>query len=263
MKKILSLFLILSTFTLFAQAKFVETTPINQSGILADTILGYDTFNSLYYIKENTLYKTINSAKVEYNNFSLGKISKVDFQNPLKILVFYEQFNTAVLLDKQLSEIVKYNFSQNETPIVCSAIGISIQNNLWIYNNLTQKISLYDTSRNTLKELSTVLESPIKIYKTDQNQFSWIDENGDWFSCDIYGKIKKIGNLEKSEFIQFADSRSVVYKKDNLFYFRRAGMEETLMLKNVDKSATSFQLQGDILSIFTNRQIINYKIVLP
>ena len=248
---------------LSAQSKPLEMQKLNEIPVVADTILGYDTFNSLYYIKQNTLYKTSNSSQLQYSNFSLGKISKVDFQNPLKILIFYKRFNSAVLLDNQLSEILKIDFSQTETPVVCSAVGISSQNKLWVFNALTQKISLYDTSRNTLKELSTVLESPIKIYKTDQNQFSWIDENGDWFSCDIYGKIKKIGNLEKSEFIQFADSRSVVYKKDNLFYFRRAGMEETLMLKNVDKSATSFQLQGDILSIFTNRQIINYKIVLP
>ena len=189
MKKLLTLFLILSTFILFAQAKFVEATQINTTAISADTILGYDTFNSLYYIKENTLYKTTNSTQVEYNNFSLGKISKVDFQNPLKILVFYERFNTAVLLDKQLSEIIKFDFSQTEFPIVCSAIGISTQNKLWIYNNLTQKIGLYSTSKNTLDELTTALESPIKQYITDVNQFSWIDENQDWFSCNIYGKI--------------------------------------------------------------------------
>lgn len=263
MKKLFSFFLLLSTFLLFAQAKFVETTQITQATIIADTILGYDNFNSLYYIKENTLYKTLNSTQVEYNNFSLGKISKVDFQNPLKILIFYERFNTAVLLDKQLSEIIKYNFSQNEIPIVCSAIGISSQNKLWIYNNLTQKISLYSTSNNTLDALSTTLESPIKIYTTDVNQFSWIDENLDWFSCDIYGKIKKIATIEQAEFVQFADNTSIVYKKDNLFYFRRAGMKEALLLKNVDKSATSFQLNSDILSIFTNRENINYKIVLP
>lgn len=263
MKKLFSFFLILSTYTIFAQAKFVATTQLNQTGILADTILGYDTFNSLYYIRENTLYKARNSAQVEYNNFSLGKISKVDFQNPLKILVFYERFNTAILLDKQLSEIVKFDFSQTETPIICSAIGMSTQNNLWIFNNLTQKISLFDTSRNTLKELSTTLESPIKLYKTDQNQFSWIDENKDWLSCDIYGKIKKIANVEQSELVQFADSRSIVFKKDNQLYFRSTEMKEALLLKNVDKSASSFQLQGDILSIFTNLEIINYKIVLP
>lgn len=263
MKILLSLFLLLSTFTLFAQANFVETTQINQTSITADTILGFDNFNSLYYINENTLYKTMNSTQAEYNNFSLGKISKVDFQNPLKILVFYERFNTAVLLDKQLSEIIKYDFSQNETPIVSSAIGISTQNKLWIYNNLTQKISLYSTSKNTLEELSTAVKSPIKHYTTDVNQFSWIDENLDWFSCDIYGKIKKIGTVQETEFCQFVDSRSIVYKKDNLFYLRSAAMETGMQLNNVDKRAKSFQLHGDILSIFTNREIINYKIVLP
>ena len=263
MKKLLSLFLLLSTFTFFAQAKYVETTKINQTVITADTILGYDTFQSLYYSKENTLYKTMNATQVEYNNFSLGKISKVDFQNPLKILVFYEQFNTAVLLDKQLSEIIKYDFSQNEIPIVCGAVGISTQNKLWIFNDLTQKISLYTTSTKTLNELSTALESPIKQYATDVNQFSWIDKHLDWFSCDIYGKIKKIGSVEQSDFIQFTDSRSIVYQKDDLFYFRSATLPTGILLNNVDKRAKSFQLNGDILSIFTDREIINYKIIQP
>ncbi len=248
---------------LSAQSKFLEMQKTNEITVIADTILGYDTFNSLYYIKQNTLYKTSNSGQLQYSNFSLGKISKVDFQNPLKILVFYERFNSAVLLDNQLSEILKIDFSQIETPVVCSAVGMSAQNKLWVFNTLTQKISLYDTSKNTLEELGTAFESTIKNYKTNQNQFAWIDANGDWFSCDIYGKIKKIASVTENEFLQFANSNSIIYKNDNLFYFRRAGMEDALLLKNVDKSANNFQIQGDILSIFTNHQIINYKIVLP
>ena len=258
-----TLFLILSTLPLFAQAKIIETIQVNKIEILADTILGYDTFNSLYYIKGNTLYKSVNSTQLEYSNFSLGKISKVDFQNPLKILVFYERFNTAVLLDKQLSEIVQYNFSQSETPIVCSAIGISTQNKLWIYNNLTQTIGLYTTSKNTLNELTTALQSPIKFYSSDVNQFSWVDQNLNWFSCDIYGSIRKIGRIEESEFCQFVDNKTIVYKKDNQFYLRSATMERGVLLKNVDNMAKSFQLHGDILAIFTDREIINYKIELP
>ena len=248
---------------LSAQSKPLEMQKTNEIPVIADTILGYDTFNSLYYIKQNTLYKTSNSSQLQYSNFSLGKISKVNFQNPLKILIFYERFNSAVLLDNQLSEILKIDFSQTENPVVCAAVGISSQNKLWVFNALTQKISLYNTSKNTLEELGTAFESPIKNYKTNQNQFSWVDANGDWFSCDIYGKIKKIGFVEENDFLQFANSNSIIYKNDNLFYFRRAGMKDAVLLKNVDKSANGFQIQGDILSIFTNHQIINYKIVLP
>jgi hypothetical protein len=42
------------------------------------------------------------------------KITKVDLQNPLKIVLFYESFNSALLLDNQLNEIQK-NFPATQT----------------------------------------------------------------------------------------------------------------------------------------------------
>jgi hypothetical protein len=42
----------------------------------------------------------------------------------LKVIVFYERFNTAVTLDNQLNETLKIDFSQIKTPIVVSKIGI-------------------------------------------------------------------------------------------------------------------------------------------
>ena len=62
-------------------------------------------------------YKTKDHQSLEYKNISLGKITKVDLQNPLKIVLFYENFNTAVLLDNQLNETQKINFSENTIPI--------------------------------------------------------------------------------------------------------------------------------------------------
>jgi hypothetical protein len=43
------------------------------------------------------------------------KITKVDLQNPLKIVLFYESFNSALLLDNQLNEIQKINFPATQT----------------------------------------------------------------------------------------------------------------------------------------------------
>ena len=42
------------------------------------------------------------------------KIKKVDLINPLKVTLFYEEFNTVVLLDNQMNEIQKIDFSKNE-----------------------------------------------------------------------------------------------------------------------------------------------------
>lgn len=55
----------------------------------------------MFYIKKN------NTQLWQYKNLSLGKITKIDLQNPLKIVLFYEGFNSVILLDNQLNEIQK------------------------------------------------------------------------------------------------------------------------------------------------------------
>jgi hypothetical protein len=84
-----------------------------------------------YYTVKNNIFSKIGTRETfVYQNFSLGKITKVDLQNPLKIVLFYENFNTVVTLDNQLNEIQK-NFSESSVPIVATAIGIASQNQFW------------------------------------------------------------------------------------------------------------------------------------
>src|SRR5690606_23871748 len=83
-----------------AELKFISTIAVEADLYFGKDALGYD-----YFSKNNVLYKQKNSEKWEYKNLSLGKITLVDLINPLKILVFYQDFNSVVLLDNQLSEI--------------------------------------------------------------------------------------------------------------------------------------------------------------
>jgi len=110
----------------------------------ADYFAGFDGFNSYYYVKDNVLYKKYEETIIQYQNLAFGKIKKVDLLNPLKIVIFYSDFNTVVVLDNQLNEIQKIEFSRLETPIIVSSTGISGQNKLWFFNTLNQQIGLYD-----------------------------------------------------------------------------------------------------------------------
>ena len=89
-------------------------------------------------------------------------------------VLFYEDFNSVVLLDNQLNKISEINFSQNNIPIVATATGMSTQNQLWIYNTLNQQIGLFDYLKNEYKTVSTPLTENIKFYQTDFNTFYWI-----------------------------------------------------------------------------------------
>ena len=157
-RNFLFLFFILCPLALaFSQNKKINATTISRIVIDTDEFLGYDSFGYSYQIKNNVFSKTKGNESWEYKNISLGRIAKVDLQNPLKIVLFYEDFNTVILLDNQLNKITEINFSQNNIPIVVTFIGMSAQNQLWIYNALNQQIGLFDYLKNEYKTVSIPL----------------------------------------------------------------------------------------------------------
>ena len=73
----------------------------------AEVFVGVDEFKSIYYINENILYKKTAEKLFSYSNVELGKLSMVNIQNPFKIILFYADFNTAIILDNNLNELTQ------------------------------------------------------------------------------------------------------------------------------------------------------------
>ena len=82
------------------QLSLVETLPL-----AADTFIGIDSYKDIYYIKDQVFYKKNNINTFNFKDFQLGEIYSVDIINPMTIAVYYQDFNTVVLLDNKLSEI--------------------------------------------------------------------------------------------------------------------------------------------------------------
>jgi len=245
------------------QIQTIKPTFINSESIEADDFVGYDGFGNCFYIKNNVLFKKTEKQLLNYQNLALGKIKKVDILNPLKVVIFYEEFNSVVLLDKQMNEIQKIDFSKNETPIIASAIGMSGQNQLWLYNSLDQQIGLYDIATNLYKNLGVPIKENLLFYQTDFNNFNWIDKQNNWFTCSIFGRVINNGILEGQHQMQLIDKDKIVFSKENaLFLIDRTSTTE-YKFEIVEKSFEKFYCTDQILSIFTNREITNYKITLP
>lgn len=249
-----------------AQNQKINPILISKLKFDADTFLGYDAFGYYYQIKNNVFSKRKGTEIFEYKNVSLGRITTVDLQNPLKIVVFYEDFNAVILLDNQLNETTKINFSQNSTPIVASAVGMSTQNQLWIYNALNQQIGLFDYLKNEYKTTSTPLIENIKYYQTDFNTFYWIDEKNNWLSCDIFGKITTLGKIPRFDAIVLLNSDQFIFSDTNLLYLKNVknkNLEANSEIKISEKTFLNFYYKDQILSIFTPERITNYKILTP
>jgi hypothetical protein len=262
-RKIVFLYLLFQVAGLFAQEQSIVAKKIASQKTEMDVFVGLDGMGNLYYIKNNVFYKKNEKELWQYKNISLGKITKIDIQNQLKIMLYYENFNTVILLDNQLNETQKINFSENEVPILVSATGIASQNRLWIYNSLTQQIGLYDFLKNSFQTTTPPFDGNIKYYESDFNIFQWIDDKMIWYAVDVFGKITTTGKAPEFDQIQLVSNHEIVFSKNGNLFLQDLKKNHTYTIENVDKSFKKFYYKDQILSIFTNQEITNYKITTP
>jgi hypothetical protein len=247
----------------FSQNRKLKTTELSTQQLENKTFIGFDGLGNNYYIKDNVFIKEKEAQKWEYKNIALGKISSVDFLNPLQIVVFYEDFNTIITLDNQLNEIQKLNLFDTDNTIFASKIGLASQNQFWIYNSLTQQILLFDYLKNTSKNIGNPIQGDIQYTQSDFNNFYWIDEINNWYATDIFGKVTLLANIPPFEKIQIIDNEKLLFSRDNVLYCLNNVTKSVYEIEIVEKSFQNYYYKDQILAIFTNQQIKNYKIKLP
>jgi len=128
---------------------------------------------------------------------------------------------------------------------------------------LSNKIELFHFLKNTFQTIIPFFKENIKYYYSDFNTFQWIDESLNWYSCDIFGKITSIGKVNVFDQIQIAANQVVVFSKDGKLHLQDLGKNSIYTIENVEKSFKNFYYKDQILSIFTNQEITNYKITKP
>ena len=263
MKKIICFVILFWTSLHFGQYRNIVASQMHSQFIEADTYLGEDTMGHQYFIKNNALFKLKGSEKWQYKNISLGKITAVDVLNPLRILVFYEAFNTLIALDNQLNEVQKTNFNELTTPIITTAMGTASQNNYWLFNQNNQQLVLYNYIHQTIQNIGLFFEQPIKTYHTQFNYFYWVDSLNRYFRCDLFGKKELLAQLPAYDNLYFSEESIVIYQKDDKIFLYDVKKQENISTEISQKSIKSCYYKNQNLAIFTAEGITNYKINLP
>ena len=260
--KTLVLFLLLSA-SVLAQYNDPVASRMSTVIIEADQFIGQDSYDYQYFIKNNTLFKIKGTETFQYKNPSLGKISSVDIQNPLRIILFYENFNVVVALDNQLNEVQKINFLEKLGGMIVSVCGFSSQNNFWIFDSTNQQLRLFNYRKNSHKPIGQPFDKAIKKYTADFNDFYWIDVDNKFYRYDIFGKKKLLAQIPNFDQVFICDERLVLYKKDDILYFFDIEENKSIPINDIEKSFKSFYYKNQNLAIFTDEGITNYIINLP
>jgi hypothetical protein len=114
---------------------------------------------------------------MELNRFStrnFGEISNVDASNPLKVLVVFQEFSKAVILDASLGQNSSFDISFPNIPFV-KLICSSRENGFWIFDPIEKRLK-------RISEQLTILEegTPIRQITEEAIVPSQIFDSGNW-----------------------------------------------------------------------------------
>ena len=131
---ILLIIITLSPRTTHAQTP-TDTLQLLQTLPVKATFAAIDNLSNLYIITpENAIVKYAPDGRqiMRYTNNRLGRASRLDVSNPLKVLVWYADFRTAVFLDRSLTELGELNLIVAGYPEV-RTVAAAQDGNMWLY----------------------------------------------------------------------------------------------------------------------------------
>ncbi len=124
-----------------------------------------------------------------------GNIYSVDVSNPLKLLLYYKDFTTIVILDRFLNKINKIDLRQLGI-MQAKAICQSYDNQVWVFDQQEYKLKKVGEngtimfSSDDFRVLFNNAPNPSTIIDYDGRLYLYDEQQG-WIIMDYYGAIKK------------------------------------------------------------------------
>ncbi len=235
------------------QTTFVSKTEINNNRIIA-----LDNFNSTYYLNNNALVKNVDSDVLNYNNLQLGSVESVNIFNPLKINLFYKAFNSVVILDNRLAEIFKIDFNVNKNYRSVSHISTGYDNTIWVFNQDTQQLELFDYKANSTKAITLPVQTEVLDLKSNYN-YCWLLTKDYLYKFNYFGiNIMKLKNDGFNELV--AINENLVLEKDNKLFYLKNNESNPLEIQLPKLLINAFFVNNETLYIYDNEYLYQYQL---
>ncbi len=197
MIKLLLTIIIITCISTYATAQYSPLV-LNKRYNVTATDFTVDAMGYIYLVTPTAQLKKINEKgdSVAVYNLSkrYGKLTSIDATNPLKVLLYYGDYATVIVVDRLLNvtnkiDLRKYNIYQTKT------VATSYDGQMWLYDEqaaVLKKIS--EDGKITMqsvdfRQLYTNPPAPVKIIDNDQTVYLYDPKVGVKL-MDYYGASK-------------------------------------------------------------------------
>ena len=231
MRKIISILVIL---LIFSVAGIAQTdTSFSLLKKISGEITGFtaDHLDNIYLHYSSGQLKKLDAkgdSIAVFNNIRrYGMLSYMDVSNPLRVLLYYKDFSIVVVLDRLLSVRTSIDLRKNEIFQV-QAIGLSYDNNIWLYDEVESKLKKIDENGKLLyastdfRQLFDEAYTFTSIFDQDGLLYLY-DKNKGVLIFDYFGSFKSKIPLTGLNNFRVAGKNIYGTKNDSLIRYQPAG----------------------------------------
>lgn len=157
-----------------------------------------DNLGNIYLLNNGNQLKKINANGDSVGVFNdvrrYGKLFSIDVSNPLKLLLFYKNFSTTVVLDRFLHIRNAIDFRKQQLFRV-KTMANAYDNNIWAFDDQEYKLKKIDESGRILSEtvdwrqLFDTLPAPVQLIDRENFVYLYDPEKG-FYIFDYFGTFK-------------------------------------------------------------------------
>jgi glutaredoxin-related protein len=229
-----------------------------------------DNLDNIYILGSTNQVKKLNAngdSMAVFNDVKkYGQAGLIDVSNPLKVLLYYQDFATVVALDRLLNvrntiQLRKHGIQQ------VRAVAQSYDNKIWLYDEMESKLKKIDEDGQLLQETPDFRQlfgqAPVPQKIFDQDQLVYVyDSTQAVFVFDYYGTLRnKIlirgwQNFKVAGKYIFGSADNRLYRYDiRTFQTDEWDMPEELLKSRAFNFTASrlYALKEDVIEIYSFR----------
>ena len=252
------LMLLVCSFCVAQSKPIIETTFLDKTSIDEKGLIYVDDFNTSYHLSGNNLTKSTEFQTYDYSNIQLNNISSVDLFNPLKINLFYQDFNTVIILDNRLAEIYIIDFNRYPNYKNVSHVSTGSDNTIWVYNQDNQQLELFDYNTNKTRVFTLPILTDILDLKSNYN-YAWLLTKDYLFVYNYFGSL--LYKVKNNGFSQLVETNgNLILKKGNTLFYLKKDTDQPIKIQLPKLLITAFFVNDETLYIYDTELLYKYQL---
>lgn len=218
-------------------------------------ILSTDILQNFYLADSSELIKYDREGNLLYrfSNNRYGQLTWLEASDPFHTQLFFEEFQRLILLDNTLSEISNYNL-QDFGYYQSSAVTLSYDNNLWIFDAISGELRKVDRKGKILFASDNLFyqfeeePEPLRLLESKQHVLL-LDKKQGFFLFDIFGKYLKKLDLPITSNFQLRRELLIYEHGGSLYLFNLENLSTTELMpnRNPENGLRNLRLESNLL----------------